>query len=286
MFAVHAAEDVVLGRPLHVVAHQQVQEAVAVEIEPQGGGAEGAPGAQSGLGRDVQEMPAAGVLEEAILPYSGDQNVRETIVVVVRNRHAHAVHFDCQPGALGDVREDAVAIVPVEPRGAALALVARPIGAIHDQDVEPPIAVIIEERAPRPQSLGQVLLAERAAVVVKGEPRRASHVHQSKPRVGGGGEARASGRPQEERSTGHADCPPGCREEIGWQAKAPAPRRRKSCTNAGQALPPANPRISAILSRLPCPPAPGPWIVTRCSPGPCVSRTPPSPPYYESPASA
>ena len=49
--AVHAAEHVVLRRPLHVVADEQVEEAVAVEIEPQRRGAEADAPAQAGLAR-------------------------------------------------------------------------------------------------------------------------------------------------------------------------------------------------------------------------------------------
>src|ERR1039458_9461728 len=44
----------------------------------------------------------------------------------------------------------------------------------------------------------------------------------------------------------------GSREEIGWQAKAPAPQERKPlCTNVGQTLSSVNPAISAIVSQLP-----------------------------------
>src|ERR1035441_7783003 len=43
----------------------------------------------------------------------------------------------------------------------------------------------------------------------------------------------------------------GSREEIGWQAKAPAPQERKPlCTNVGQTLSSVNPAISAIVSQL------------------------------------
>ena len=40
-------------------------------------------------------------------------------------------------------------------------------------------------------------------------------------------------------------------ERIGWQAKAPAPQKRKPlCTKVGQTLSSVNPAISAILSQL------------------------------------
>ena len=68
---------------------------------------------------------AAVVLEEAILADGGDQQVREAVVVVVADGHAHAVHFHREAGALGDVGEGAVAIVAIEPHGGALAAVIR-----------------------------------------------------------------------------------------------------------------------------------------------------------------
>ena len=43
VLAVHAAEDIVLGRPLHVIADEQIEQAIAVVIEPERGRAEAAP---------------------------------------------------------------------------------------------------------------------------------------------------------------------------------------------------------------------------------------------------
>ena len=40
VLAVEAAENVVLGGPLHVIADEEIEQAVAVVIEPEGGGAE------------------------------------------------------------------------------------------------------------------------------------------------------------------------------------------------------------------------------------------------------
>ena len=41
VLAVQAAEDIVLRRPLDVIADEQVEQAVAIEIEPERGRAEG-----------------------------------------------------------------------------------------------------------------------------------------------------------------------------------------------------------------------------------------------------
>ena len=49
--------------------------------------------------RDVDERAPAGVLKQAILAHGRDEDIGEAIVVVVRHGHAHAVHFNRQPGA-------------------------------------------------------------------------------------------------------------------------------------------------------------------------------------------
>ena len=49
ILAVHAAEDIVLGRPLHVVADEQIQQAIAIVVEPQSGRAEAASVPQARL---------------------------------------------------------------------------------------------------------------------------------------------------------------------------------------------------------------------------------------------
>ena len=165
--AVHAAENVVLGRPLDVVADQQIQQAVAIEIEPERRGAEGAAAAQAGLFGDVDEVAAPGVLKQAVLADGGDQNIGEAVVVVVGDGHAHAVHFDRQAGWRVTSREGAVAVVAVELQGAALALVAGPIHAVDQQNVQPAVAVVIQKGAAGAHGFGQILRAESAAVVAE-----------------------------------------------------------------------------------------------------------------------
>ena len=53
MFSVETAEDIVLGGPLHVIADEEVEQAVAIVIEPERGGAEGEAAVESAGMRDV-----------------------------------------------------------------------------------------------------------------------------------------------------------------------------------------------------------------------------------------
>ena len=54
------------------------------------------------------------------------------------------------PALLRHIRECAIAIVPIEPQSAALALVPGPIHAIDQKNVLPAVGVIVEKRAARP----------------------------------------------------------------------------------------------------------------------------------------
>ena len=130
------------------------------------------------------KAPAAVVLKEAVLSDGGDQQIGKAVVVVVADRHAHAVHFHRQAGARGDIGERAVAVVAVEPHGGALAAVIGPVHAVDQQNIEPAIAIVVEERAAGAHGLRQALGAERAAVVMELNAGRGGDVGEAKVRAG------------------------------------------------------------------------------------------------------
>ena len=167
VFSVEAAEDVVFGGPANVIADEEIEEAVAVVIEPEGGGAEALFVEEAGFLGDVGEGAFAGVVEEAALADAGDEDVGETVVVVVGDGHAHAVQFEVEAGGFGDVSEGAVAIVAVELEGGALALVAGPVHGVDEENVGPTVGVVIEEGAAGAESFGEELAAVGAAVVAE-----------------------------------------------------------------------------------------------------------------------
>ena len=170
LLSVDRAENVQLGRPLHVIADEQIEQAVAVVIEPQRGAAEGLPPAQAGLVGDVHEGALAGVVEQPSLAHRGDVEVGKTVVVVVADGDTHAVHFDVEPGLPRDIGEGAVAVVAVELHRGALFVVPGPIHPLHQEDVLPAVAIVIEKCASRAHALGQELGAVGAAVVEKADP--------------------------------------------------------------------------------------------------------------------
>src|ERR1700726_4940306 len=105
-------------------------------------------------------MAFAGILEQPVLPDTGDQDVGKSIVVVVADGDTHPIHLNCESSSLGDIRERPVAVVTIQPRRGALLFVAGPIHSIDKEYVQPAVAVVIEKSASGPQRLGQVLRAE------------------------------------------------------------------------------------------------------------------------------
>src|SRR6185369_5709723 len=112
----------------------------------------------------------ARVLKQPALSHAGDEQVRESVIVVVADRNSHAVHLDIEAGAASDVREGSVAVVVVEAQRAAATFVAGPVHSVHQQNVLPAVVIVIEKGAPGAQRLGQIFFAERAAVVPKVDP--------------------------------------------------------------------------------------------------------------------
>src|SRR5581483_1836005 len=125
----------------------------------------------------ITEGSSTGVLKQAALSDTGDEQIRKTVVVVVAHGDSHAVHLNIESRPSGDVRERAISIVVVEPQGRTLPLVARPIHPIDDENVLPAVLVVIDERAPRPKGLWKELRPEGAAVVLEANTGRLRDIH-------------------------------------------------------------------------------------------------------------
>src|SRR5438128_1322474 len=111
-------------------------------------------------------------MKQVVAPDRSDEYVGPAVVVVIADRHAHAVEGDRQPGRCGNVFEGAVAFVAVQGqsrRWTLVVLMPRPITGIHEQDVLPAVPVIVEKRDSRAHCLRQKLLAESAIGVPEGD---------------------------------------------------------------------------------------------------------------------
>src|SRR5205814_10183567 len=97
----------------------------------------------------VHERAFAGVVKQAVLPDAGDQDVGKAVVVIVSDRHAHAVHLDIQPGFTGDVGEGSITVVAIQGQRASPAFVGRPVHSVDEQNVLPAIAIEVEKGTTR-----------------------------------------------------------------------------------------------------------------------------------------
>jgi hypothetical protein len=160
-----AAGDVLAAAVLHEAAHEEVQLAVVVVVEPDGAGAPARSG-HACLLRDVRERPVTVVAIEGGPAIGGHVQVGEAVVVVIPDRGAHAERASRHPRLVRHLGERAVPVVLVEgvlQRPRRREEIGRTIA--HEEEVHPPVVVVIQERATGSESLGEIAL-RRAGVVV------------------------------------------------------------------------------------------------------------------------
>ena len=134
----------------HVVGDEEVEVPVAIEIRER---AAGAPQRRSDAGeaRDIGEDAVAAVAVQHVRAEVGDVEIDPAVVVVVARAGAHAVLTMANRRSLGDVVERAVAAIPIQavprlPRDRRIG--ERP--AVDQEDVEPPVVVVVEEQPAPP----------------------------------------------------------------------------------------------------------------------------------------
>ena len=147
IFSVEAAKDVVFGRPVHVIANEEIEMAIAVVIKPKSGSAKRLSPSQPALFRYILKGAFASIPKKTILPNAGDEDVRKAIVVVVADSDTHPVEFELQARSSSDVGESSIAIIFVELESGTTAFMAGPIHRVHEQDVLVTVGVVVEESA-------------------------------------------------------------------------------------------------------------------------------------------
>ena len=175
-----AAERVVVQKRIHVVGHEKIEVAVAIDVEK---GTTGTP--HIGIGaagiRHFGKPAATGVVIQLIRTDVGDVQVNQAVIVIVAGAGAHPVP------ALPDTRrgrrilERPIAAIPVQ--AMARAPCDGCIGdgtAVHQEDVEPAIIVKVEEKTARPQNLGQEPLVACAVDVDEVQPDRTSDIAEDR----------------------------------------------------------------------------------------------------------
>src|SRR5580658_7113735 len=97
--------------PSDVARHEQIQQSVVVVVEPARGHRPTVISAQSSPIGYILEGPVAFVAIEDVVVQSGDEQIRETVVVKIAGRHAHGVAVARNARSLGHVGESSVAVI-------------------------------------------------------------------------------------------------------------------------------------------------------------------------------
>ncbi len=177
--AVQRAEEVLFGRPVDVAADVEVQPAVAVVVEPGGGGAP-AGLADAGLRCDFLET-AAEVVEEEVAVQRRDIDVVASVAIVVADRRSHPVEHALEARLTRHVPEarksgGVVPLVAVECErgllGGLRAPLFRPESARDEEEVRLSVGIVVEHRDASAHRLRHPLLAARAVDVREVDPER------------------------------------------------------------------------------------------------------------------
>ena len=130
------------------------------------------------------------VVIKHVAAVTSDVEVGSAVVVVVAHGHSHVVTAIAEEARwAGHVREHPLAVVVEQAVGEAGPLLLRAdarrhgvfqLGAVGEEDVQPSIAVVVENGDAAAHGLDQVLLRGRRALVNKDDPALARDVGEAK----------------------------------------------------------------------------------------------------------
>src|ERR1700719_3150200 len=95
----------------------------------------------------------------------GDEYIVVSVVVIVADCDAQSEHRNSESGFLGHVGECAIVVVVIELGSRLRAGTSGPTFAVNEQNVWPPVIVIIDESASGPHGLRQIFFTESAIIV-------------------------------------------------------------------------------------------------------------------------
>src|SRR5271154_3356333 len=96
------ATPLIVPIPRNVAIHDQIEQAVVIEVDPRGRGGPTAA-ANAGLLRHISECAVAVVVVEAIAAIPGYEYILVAVIVVIGNSDTHPVANALQSRFLGDV---------------------------------------------------------------------------------------------------------------------------------------------------------------------------------------
>ena len=168
----------VVGVELQVVRDEEVEPAVTVVVEERGAASPLAV-VDSGPRGHVGERAVTVVVVEDARAVGRDVEIAVAVVVVVAHRQAHATTHPADAGLLRHVGEGSVAVIPVEGVGDGTAALALRRGRVGDEvDVEPAVAVVVDEPSAAPHGLDHVPAAKGELPDPPAQARRFRHVDE------------------------------------------------------------------------------------------------------------
>src|SRR5450755_3652198 len=102
-----------------------------------------------------------------VRPDSSDVDVDVAIIVVVTDGAALAVDLDRKSRLFGYIRESSILIVVIERRIRFPGVMSGPVPGVDQQDVLPPVIVIVEKAGATAHGFRQVLFSKRAIIVLE-----------------------------------------------------------------------------------------------------------------------
>src|SRR4029077_21213679 len=155
------------GGQIHVdvVGYEKIKPAIAIVIDESATGVPAlAVGGDTGLGGDIGKRAVAVVVVEDVLAEVGDEEIVEAVVVVIADADGLPPAGMNEARLSGDVGESTVAIIFVQAIGGLLAggKAFQP-RAIHQENIEPAIVVVIVEGDAATGGLQQIFVFVLAA---------------------------------------------------------------------------------------------------------------------------
>ena len=160
------------GIEIDIVGHEEVDQPVAVVVEKAAGRppASAVAGDPSLFGNIFERAVPLVAIQDVLAPV-GHEQVVVSVVVIVSDATALPPSRMRQACILGHVGERTVPIV-VKQVACRLPPLREALkgGSIHQEDVEPPVMVVIEECDAAPHFLDEIVLFGRTSKYVDGRP--------------------------------------------------------------------------------------------------------------------
>ena len=158
--------------PCHILADEQVEATIAIDVDKSCGSTPIALD-QARLLTDIGKGAVALIAPQARVPIAGDNDILIAIIVIIRRCHPHAIQRLIETALLRHITKCAIALIAIQAHGRLWLLsLSRPTAAVYEQNVEPSIAVVIEEPSPGTHSFRVPFLPSSPGLVLEDHPGR------------------------------------------------------------------------------------------------------------------